>query len=102
MIVLLAAAVALALNAFFFKSKRIIGWTAALVVLVWLVAIVIIPKSIYSFSVKPNELAKETPYIQHNIEMTRRAFDLDQFEEKPFIPQPTLTPQQIAGEPPDD
>ena len=96
-IVLLAAAVALALNAFFFKSKRIIGWAAALVVLVWLVAIVIIPKSIYSFSVKPNELTKETPYIQHNIEMTRRAFDLEQFEEKPFTPQPTLSQQQIGA-----
>ena len=97
MVILLAAAVALAANAFFFRSKRIIGWTAALVVLVWLVAIVILPSSIYSFSVKPNELAKETPYIQHNIEMTRRAFDLDRFEEKSFIPQPALTPQHVEA-----
>lgn len=94
-VVLLAAAVALAANAFFLKSNRIIAWTAALVVLVWLFAIVIIPKSIYSFSVKPNELTKETPYIQHNIEMTRRAFALDKFEEKPFTPQPAITPQLI-------
>jgi uncharacterized protein len=94
-VVLLAAAVALAANAFFFRSKRIIAWTAALVVLTWLFAIVIIPKSIYSFSVKPNELAKETPYIQHNIEMTRRAFALDRFEEKSFTPQAAITPQLI-------
>jgi uncharacterized membrane protein (UPF0182 family) len=97
MIILLAAAVALAANALIFKSKRIIGWTAALVVLVWLLGIIIIPNSIYSFSVKPNELAKETPYIQHNIEMTRRAFALDRFEEKSFTPQPTLTPQQVQA-----
>ncbi|HJQ70471.1 MAG TPA: UPF0182 family protein [Blastocatellia bacterium] len=95
MIVLIAAAVVLAANAFFFKSKRIIGWTAAAAVIVWLVAVVILPKSIYSLSVKPNELAKETPYIQHNIEMTRRAFDLERFEEKPFIPQPTLTARHV-------
>jgi uncharacterized membrane protein (UPF0182 family) len=94
-VVLLAAAVALAANAFFLKSKRIIAWTAALVVLTWLVAVVVVPRAIYSFSVKPNELTKETPYIQHNIEMTRRAFALDRFEEKPFTPQPAITPQLI-------
>ena len=94
-VVLLAAAVALAANAFFLRSSRVITWTAAIVVIVWLVAIVIVPKSVYSFSVKPNELTKETPYIQHNIEMTRRAFALDRFEEKSFTPQPAITPQLI-------
>ena len=94
-VVLLAAAAALAANAFFLRSKRVIAWTAALVVIVWLIAIVVIPKSIYSFSVKPNELAKETPYIQHNVEMTRRAFALDRFEEKPFTPQPAISQQLI-------
>ncbi|MEL6496569.1 MAG: UPF0182 family protein, partial [Cyanobacteria bacterium J06623_7] len=29
------------------------------------------------FVVEPNELAKETPYIEHNIEFTRRAYNLD-------------------------
>ena len=30
------------------------------------------------FVVEPNELAKETPYIKHNIEFTRQAYNLDQ------------------------
>ena len=30
------------------------------------------------FVVEPNELAKETPYIKHNIEFTRQAYDLAQ------------------------
>ena len=30
-----------------------------------------------SFIVKPNELVRETPYIAHNIELTRQAYGLD-------------------------
>jgi len=37
-----------------------------------------------SFIVKPNELDRETPYIAHNIEMTRRAFGLDRFAQREF------------------
>ena len=33
-----------------------------------------------SFIVKPNELVRETPYIAHNIEMTRQAFALDRID----------------------
>ena len=32
------------------------------------------------FVVEPNELAKETPYIEHNIEFTRQAYDLAKIE----------------------
>ena len=37
-----------------------------------------------SFVVKPNELVRESPYITNNIEMTRRAYGLDRFEQRPF------------------
>lgn len=37
-----------------------------------------------SFVVGPNQLARESPYIAHNIEWTRRAFALDRIELKPF------------------
>ena len=30
----------------------------------------------------PNEVARETPYIQHNIAATRKAFGLDRIEER--------------------
>jgi hypothetical protein len=39
--------------------------------------------------VKPNELVRETPYIRHNIEFTRKAFGLDRVEELPFEPRMT-------------
>jgi uncharacterized membrane protein (UPF0182 family) len=37
-----------------------------------------------NFVVKPNELDRETPYIAHNIEMTRKAFGLDLFAQREF------------------
>jgi uncharacterized membrane protein (UPF0182 family) len=37
-----------------------------------------------NFIVKPNELVRETPYIAHNIEMTRRAYGLDRIVQRPF------------------
>src|SRR5205814_10673052 len=36
------------------------------------------------FIVKPNELVRETPYITHNIEMTRQAFGLHRVVQRPF------------------
>jgi uncharacterized protein len=37
-----------------------------------------------SFIVKPNELVRERPYITHNIELTRRAFELDRVSQREF------------------
>ena len=36
------------------------------------------------FIVKPNELVRETPFITHNIEMTRQAFGLNRLIQQPF------------------
>jgi hypothetical protein len=37
-----------------------------------------------NFVVKPNQLVRERPYIEHNIEMTRRAYALDRIEPHAF------------------
>jgi uncharacterized membrane protein (UPF0182 family) len=37
-----------------------------------------------AFIVRPNQLARERPYIAHNIQMTRQAFALDQIAEHEF------------------
>jgi len=37
-----------------------------------------------NFIVKPNQLVRERPFIEHNIEMTRRAYALDRIEPRPF------------------
>jgi uncharacterized protein len=47
------------------------------------------------FSVTPNEQVRETPFIQHNIAATRRAFALDTVEERPVSGDARLTPEDI-------
>jgi uncharacterized membrane protein (UPF0182 family) len=100
LVALLLAAVLLLVNAFVIKRTRPIVWTAVVLAATWLIGIVILPQTIHSFSVKPNELAKESPYIQYNITATRRAFALDGFEERAFQPTPSLTAQDVAANQP--
>src|SRR5262245_8466863 len=96
-VVLLLSALALLVNAFVLRRTKTIGVVAGVAAAVWLLTDFIVPKSIYSFSVKPNELAKESEYIGHNIEMTRRAFALDRFQERPFNPTPVLAAQNLQN-----
>ena len=66
----------------------------------WLAAAILIgsiyPALIQRFQVEPNELERETPYINYNIDYTRRAFALDRIEEQPFPAEDTPTSQDIA------
>jgi uncharacterized membrane protein (UPF0182 family) len=96
---LLAAAVMIA-NALVMKQMRAIVWTAVVLAAAWLIGVALLPQVIHSFSVKPNELAKEAPYIQNNITFTRRGFAIDGFEERAFQPTPTLTLQQVQSNQP--
>jgi uncharacterized membrane protein (UPF0182 family) len=100
MIALLVAAALLVANAFGMKQTRAIVWTIGGLVAIWVIGIIVLPQTIHAFSVKPNELAKEAPYIQHNITSTRRAFAIDGFEERAFQPTPTLTTQQAQANQP--
>ncbi len=53
-----------------------------------------------SFIVKPNELVKEQPYISHNIEFTRQAYELDKVTLRPFSAQTTVESADAAGNQP--
>jgi len=106
---LLLSSVVLAINAFFKKRVKTIVSLAVIVAGVWVVGLGIVPAVFHSFSVKPNELAKEAAFIDHNIKMTRHAFAIDRvdaghsdaqglsFEERPFEPKPTLTVEQVQA-----
>ncbi len=80
---LLAAAIAV-INAFTKKGLRLLLAGVAIPVAVYIVGVVIVPAYVTSFIVKPNELGRETPYIEHNIQWTRRAFGLEQVELRAF------------------
>ena len=49
------------------------------------------------FVVAPNELARETPYIEHNIAGTRKAFALDRVEERELSGHERLTRADIEA-----
>ncbi|WP_443082917.1 UPF0182 family membrane protein [Variovorax sp. HW608] len=55
------------------------------------VLVLIYPALFHRFYVKPNELLFETPYIAHNIAMTRDAYGLTQIAVKPFPAEQNLT-----------
>jgi uncharacterized protein len=82
-VLVLGAALALA-NAVFFRRARLLVAALALPVAAYFVAVVAVPGYVQSFVVKPNELERESPYISHNIEATRRAFNLGRVEARDF------------------
>ncbi|MDP9052570.1 MAG: UPF0182 family protein [Acidobacteriota bacterium] len=53
-----------------------------------------------SFVVKPNELVREQPYIANNIQMTRQAFGLDQFNQREFPAETTVEATDPANNQP--
>jgi uncharacterized membrane protein (UPF0182 family) len=61
-------------------------WLLASVVpaVVCFVLVGLIAWYVSNFVVKPNQLVRERPYIEHNIEMTRRAYALDRIEPHAF------------------
>jgi len=65
----------------------------------WIVVAIIVgaifPAVVQRFQVQPNELARETPYIEYNIQFTREAFALDQVEEQPFPAEETPSSQDV-------
>jgi uncharacterized membrane protein (UPF0182 family) len=80
---LLAALIAL-INAFSKRSLRLLLAGLAIPLLVYVIGVYLVPAYVTSFIVKPNELGRETPYIEQNIAWTRRAFGLEQVELREF------------------
>ncbi len=78
----------------FRRTNRLILAGAALLVLI-MAAGWIYPELVQRFSVAPNELAKETPFIQHNIHATRAAFGLNEVEERELSGNTALTAADI-------
>ncbi len=51
----------------------------------WLVVGQLYPSFVQRFRVEPNELVRETPYIEHNLAFTRLGFGLDRLERQAFL-----------------
>jgi uncharacterized membrane protein (UPF0182 family) len=50
-----------------------------------------------SFIVKPNELVKERPFIEHNIALTRQAYGLNKVVQKPFPAETSIAAADPAN-----
>ena len=66
----------------------------------WIVAAIIVggifPAMVQRFQVQPNELGRETTYIEYNIQATREAFALSQVEEESFPAEKSPSSQDIT------
>jgi uncharacterized membrane protein (UPF0182 family) len=78
------------------SGLRLVGGGLALLALVWIGGLGIYPALLQTYRVKPNELAFERPFIEHNIRMTRQAYGLDRIEEKEFPADETLDVRALA------
>ncbi|MEJ2224173.1 MAG: UPF0182 family protein [Syntrophobacterales bacterium] len=91
---LLVLAVVMAVVLFFMPVLNKWKW-ALYIIGLYFVALIglswIYPVIVQKYIVKPNELAKETPYIENNIKFTRLGFGLDKALEQPFPLKDTLT-----------
>ena len=65
----------------------------------WLAATFILggiyPGLLQRYAVEPNEIVREQPYIDHNIQFTRQAFSLDKIEVRPWDNVAVLSEQDL-------
>ena len=76
------------------------GWSLPLVAVgIWLVTSIgvggIYPAVVQRFSVEPNEIERETEFVQHNLDFTRLAFGLSEVEPIDFAASTNLTADVI-------
>jgi hypothetical protein len=92
--------VALICAALFFVGARRGGLMVPLISIVLLIGVSlimggIIPAIFQRFRVEPQELARERPYIEKNIDATRKSFNLDAVKTQPVPASDDLTAQDL-------
>lgn len=89
MVTLIIAAVALIVNALTVRRLLLSIVIIGLPVIIYIVGVGVIPSYVTNFIVKPNELDRETPYIEQNIWWTRAAYGLNKIEVRDYEASPT-------------
>jgi uncharacterized protein len=82
-------------NAFASHSRGAV--VAVALYLIMMLAGGVYPEILQRFVVSPDELAKESPQIQHNIQATIRAYGLERVQERNLSGDKALTPEDIKG-----
>ncbi|HVL33626.1 MAG TPA: UPF0182 family protein [Actinomycetota bacterium] len=96
----LLVVIALVCSVFFFINARFRNWILpvggiGILALTSIIASGIYPAAVQRFSVTPNERIKERPFIERNIEATRKAYGLEAVELQPYDPTQDLEPRDI-------
>ncbi|MCF8011174.1 MAG: UPF0182 family protein [Clostridiales bacterium] len=79
----------------FMRRFRFVLYSVGALIIVSIVVGSIYPAAIQKFIVSPNELVKESPYIENNIKYTRMAYNLDKIENREFPAGKTLNREDI-------
>ncbi len=72
---------------------------AVILVAAWVVLLGIVPAAFQWLKVQPNEVTLERPYIENNINFTRRGFGLNKIEERRFPVSEKFTESMIEQNP---
>ena len=93
-----ASVLACVLLAFGFFRPRAKQVVAGIVIYVglYVVGVLALPYLFQALVVRPNELSVETPYLNHYIDFTRKAYKLDGIQETAYPALTDLTPEVIA------
>ncbi len=79
------------------RGFKLAGWTIGMLLVVSLLAGTAYPALVHQLIVKPNELAVETRFIQHNIHATNEAYGLTNAKIGRFPEEQPLTAEIIAN-----
>ncbi len=79
------------------KKSSLIVYGLGLYAVIAIGADLVLPIAVQRLIVQPNELARETPYIERSIALTRQAFDLENIEIRSFDPKDNLTYADIQA-----
>lgn len=77
--------------------KKVIGLVGGVILVVMIGGRALLPGIVQQFSVEPNELQLESPYLVNNIEMTRLAYNLHNVREVDYMADDTLTIADIRN-----
>ncbi|MBS3909963.1 MAG: UPF0182 family protein [Actinobacteria bacterium] len=78
-----------------FKGWRLPAAGIAFIMGISVLAGGVYPALVQQYSVSPDEIDKEAPYIKRSIEFTKRAYGLDKIEEKLFPAEQVLTIEDL-------
>lgn len=97
MLLALVLAAVIAANGWL-RRRNYVTWGLVGLAVVSIVLGTAYPAFVQQFTVEPDEINKETPYMEHNIAFTRAAYDLDRVEERVFTVGDNLTGAEIQAE----